>query len=329
MTTWEQKKEFVERVLKNGKLTSEDVDHIIKRVDACKHFCKEIQILATPEDEMIEKIKIVPIPYITAKRPMSSACFDHCLNCIHCNTQIIIEIFSLQKNIKTSFKYYGLLVVNPMVMKRIVLKNKYIFGKVLQSIFFMQNFTQPPNNDKKICELNDLFFRLFYASGPVQMQWIIDSEILIQHLPKNVGPASLCFMFKMIQYKKQNEIKIRNNHKESIYLFRKSYDHNKRKSLKQQIKSLKFTLDNADRHNIKCGNSKCIKSYVYNKYGNWFLENEDMWKDREIKNKWYLCSGCKVVKYCSRKCQKYAWNQENHKLRCDICSTADIMTIRI
>ena len=29
------------------------------------------------------------------------------------------------------------------------------------------------------------------------------------------------------------------------------------------------------------------------------------WMRKKIINKWYICGGCKIVKYCSRKCQKF------------------------
>ena len=34
------------------------------------------------------------------------------------------------------------------------------------------------------------------------------------------------------------------------------------------------------------------------------------------RKKWYKCKGCKMVFYCSRKCQKYDWSRLDHKKLC-------------
>eukprot|EP01084_Bolivina_argentea_P018189 33898_1 len=44
----------------------------------------------------------------------------------------------------------------------------------------------------------------------------------------------------------------------------------------------------------ECGNNKCKVSST----------------------KLYICSGCQLMYYCSRKCQKYAWSRLNHKYHC-------------
>ena len=49
-----------------------------------------------------------------------------------------------------------------------------------------------------------------------------------------------------------------------------------------------------------------------------YLTAYDAWNARETINKWYICKGCKCVKYCSRKCQKISWNKYNHDKQCKI-----------
>eukprot|EP01083_Nonionella_stella_P154216 496614_1 len=39
-------------------------------------------------------------------------------------------------------------------------------------------------------------------------------------------------------------------------------------------------------------------------------------KDCEGNRKWKVCSGCKLIFYCSRKCQKYDWSRNQHSRLC-------------
>ena len=88
------------------------------------------------------------------------------------------------------------------------------------------------------------------------------------------------------------------------------------------------------RNEIKCGNPQCLKKYVSDKYGinitidisTFFNDNKYIhkklitlhliWKNRKIQNKWRLCKQCKMVKFCSKRCQKIAWNKYDHKQSC-------------
>lgn len=81
---------------------------------------------------------------------------------------------------------------------------------------------------------------------------------------------------------------------------------------------------------IKCGNNECTKNYLMDKYGIDFvsmnpcvdnngsdkdrkgiIKLNKQWNQRKKVNKWYICNGCKIVKYCSSKCQKIAWNKRH------------------
>eukprot|EP01084_Bolivina_argentea_P287644 493580_1 len=79
----------------------------------------------------------------------------------------------------------------------------------------------------------------------------------------------------------------------------------------------------------KCGNVICKKKYIQRKYGISFSQLElnqrtlgtltalhTLWKNKKVINKWYICSGCKCIKYCSRYCQKISWNKQNHAFYC-------------
>ena len=67
-------------------------------------------------------------------------------------------------------------------------------------------------------------------------------------------------------------------------------------------------------HQIKCGNINCDKNYLTDKYG--IEPFEDKCDQLKAINKWYVCSGCKCVKYCSRRCQKISWNRQYHGNQC-------------
>ena len=50
---------------------------------------------------------------------------------------------------------------------------------------------------------------------------------------------------------------------------------------------------------------------------NWkiiYKANEE-WNHRRVINKWYICNGCEIAKYCSRKCQKIVW-KNGHRMYC-------------
>ena len=83
------------------------------------------------------------------------------------------------------------------------------------------------------------------------------------------------------------------------------------------------------KNKISCNNSECNRDYIEWKYGLEYYDRDtdaleykqrghkykNVWEERII-NKWYKCKRCKIVYYCSKKCQKLDWNRYNHKLVC-------------
>eukprot|EP01084_Bolivina_argentea_P071707 130290_1 len=325
MNAFEQRKEMNERIRNGGKFTPDDVELVFRTFHPCKHFSNEIQVLSTPNELFFEQIGIAPISYLTSKSTMSNHCFEHCLDCIYCNTQIAIQIFLLQKNIKSSFKYYGLLAAHSLIRKQIVMKNKYIFSKVFESLCCPRIEDRLPNADK-------LLLQLIHGIKPIQVQWIIDSEVLTERLPDlaKFKPCMLCVIFKMIKYKKQNKIKdIKKQHNHFISAI-ETIASDTRKSLEQNIDALKPYIDNKDMK--ECGNSKCGNSHKYDitsNVSNATNNTQEKWENSKVPNKWYVCSGCKVTRYCSRNCQKYGWNKQNHRLRCNVFSMTNINDVKI
>merc|ERR1712129_319661 len=67
----------------------------------------------------------------------------------------------------------------------------------------------------------------------------------------------------------------------------------------------------------RCGNWNCRVLYTKHKFG---MNVEDAIKGsktQDILNKWFICKGCRRTFYCSRKCQKIAWNMQYHKHFCN------------
>ena len=63
---------------------------------------------------------------------------------------------------------------------------------------------------------------------------------------------------------------------------------------------------------IYCGNVACEINYYKHKYG---MRAFTHWNELKRAN-WYKCKACKVVYYCSRRCQKLDWNNGSHKEIC-------------
>ena len=72
---------------------------------------------------------------------------------------------------------------------------------------------------------------------------------------------------------------------------------------------------------VRCGNIECTAEYVnYDKLFDCdfieYFESEDKRRKDVNTNKWYICKGCKTVRYCSRRCQKISWNRCDHRRQC-------------
>ena len=76
---------------------------------------------------------------------------------------------------------------------------------------------------------------------------------------------------------------------------------------------------------ITCSNEKCGRMYF--KYGDEYKQLCDCDSKalrsfkKSIVTKWRKCSACTLVYYCSRECQKYDWNESNHRAICKIFAT--------
>ena len=66
------------------------------------------------------------------------------------------------------------------------------------------------------------------------------------------------------------------------------------------------------RARIRCGNGACNVDYYQHRYNTHAFNHWGLPKVGD----WYRCKGCKVVYYCSRRCQKVDWNSGNHKEIC-------------
>eukprot|EP01084_Bolivina_argentea_P001433 2637_1 len=293
-------------------------------MDNCKYYWTEIELL-TKSIAVYERNNFIT-NLATSKFKMSDQCFNHCFGCTHCITMVLLQ----QLTMNSSYKYYGLFAMHPIIRNKFVMKKKSVFGKILQSLCLISNSEYNVHNDY-------VLFQLICAIKPTQMQWIIDSQILTKLLfelnikrdDDHGGDAAIfcyvSFILKMIKYKKKKKIvNITDQHKKycidastKLDLIFKQYDSSiyfnisDMDDLKRNMGTLKKIQSLADKTVIVCGNSKCKKDYLSNKYA-----ITETWENRKVINKWQVCHGCKLTLYCSRRCQKYDWNKGNHRIRC-------------
>eukprot|EP01084_Bolivina_argentea_P253610 426092_1 len=89
------------------------------------------------------------------------------------------------------------------------------------------------------------------------------------------------------------------------------------KQLHSKQKSFKYLMFNYQK-NVCCNNSQCnIKygDYVY-PFTPEINKLPAVFQLLKADKTWYKCGNCKLVWYCSRKCQKYDWNKFSHKKLC-------------
>ena len=73
------------------------------------------------------------------------------------------------------------------------------------------------------------------------------------------------------------------------------------------------------RKNIKDSKQRSFDELILIK-SNWYLRKNKI-RTHSLIAKFFLCKGCRVAKYCSKKCQKIHWNLYNHKLQCQKSKT--------
>ena len=87
-----------------------------------------------------------------------------------------------------------------------------------------------------------------------------------------------------------------------------------------RIKGKKYLKYALYYENTQCQNRKCGKKYLKHKFGVDSLpisKKASVHKSLECIRKFYVCKGCKLTFYCSRRCQKIDWNMYGHKQFCN------------
>eukprot|EP01084_Bolivina_argentea_P036419 67379_1 len=100
---------------------------------------------------------------------------------------------------------------------------------------------------------------------------------------------------RMIHYLEKNTTHTSNPKTFNAYLYMKQ-------SMSFNRLAQQFTRRNYYRKcktSPQCGNRMCV-----------------YFKEIRMNVKMKICSGCKLLYFCSRKCQKYAWSRMNHKFHC-------------
>ncbi len=94
-----------------------------------------------------------------------------------------------------------------------------------------------------------------------------------------------------------------------------SLDHNKQHKQYYQL-MIKYLIQIITHKLTKCNHTRCLNRYISFKYGD--TVNKVITQHAKfplsVENKWYLCKRCRLVYYCSRKCQKRDWSR--HKNWC-------------
>lgn len=100
-------------------------------------------------------------------------------------------------------------------------------------------------------------------------------------------------------------------------------------AMKQYFKLLSY-------NKIKCGNINCNKNYLKHQYNfqlsiinpdqlstfakcnvtKYLKQIQQKWVTKRMHNQWKICKNCKRVKYCSKRCQKISWNEQDHRKYC-------------
>eukprot|EP01084_Bolivina_argentea_P023909 44664_1 len=148
-----------------------------------------------------------------------------------------------------------------------------------------------------------------------QIRWIISNKLLLNVLMEFGRSPSfdwlyLLFMRKILCYVPEDVDD--NSLLEWNKVIRQNEKHINQKAMYEQRI--------CDAKKIKCGNQKCHRDYITDKYGavmeDVYFNKNKKWNNNNAKSKWYLCNGCKTTYYCSRRCQKYGWSRYGHKRQC-------------
>eukprot|EP01084_Bolivina_argentea_P105180 188293_1 len=314
-----------------------------------------------PKSQACSMTKEIAKHYVSYTHINSKHCptlLVHCMYCIHCANQILIE------SLKNGFSpVSSVLLKHDLIKNKLILQHQDLFSKTLQSLQIIGNYV---NTSPKIFVVYLQLITIFYMSANYtnHMAWVILAKVKLFHpiqhnrelfesmfdfkyklyMPLSrdgqnamwkefsVGVAKIGMkmgMFnqhmvnkKLFTHDKQTELTLKN----SLQMFRKD-----EKNIFAHIEDFEFVplgYKLGQKMNIGCGNSKCKKKYLCDKYGLVLEANAEgtvpfhVWKnyDRKITtvvNKWYICGGCKLIRFCSRKCQKYSWNRQHHKHQCD------------
>ena len=214
----------------------------------------------------------------------------HLRVCIHCGNQCLIVLLQKKqpKHIQSNLR--KLCVFHQQIRKRFIKSKKNQYIKLFLSLIKRRKFNL------------DLLIILSSSFGPKQLTWIKSSPSICHAINK--------LLSKKIRSRSNVTIKI-----VSLLVMINIVKTNDPRD------KMAFVTKHLANTNTFCGNINCKKIYLSNKYDmdvHKVIEAMKQHRDKQliVRNKWYICKGCKTTLYCSRRCQKRSWSRQNHKYQC-------------
>eukprot|EP01084_Bolivina_argentea_P130035 229592_1 len=282
---------------------------------------------------------------------------QHIERCIHCALHYVITKYQHCKN---NLQYYSklsqknIVLINPLLLKKAI--NKFEFF----SIHFEStaNLILNKYSEFAIGNLQELFMMLRSHN----IQFVFKSEkntnilsrllhLYADNIDLTTNTGSKYAGFILMIYLVRSAIIKHKNSLDALLNKNMKSSHKRQcvdliRGIKEQPFQLRVNLlicrsKLKKKFHVCCGNVHCTKGYLENKYGikiaHWtenktqqeqmiiFSKEMIAWHNREVINDWYICSGCKFVKYCSRRCQKISWSKQNHRYHCKIMQQTNIL----
>eukprot|EP01084_Bolivina_argentea_P287646 493583_1 len=267
---------------------------------------------------------------------------EHLIRCIHCSLHYLIN----KRNKYKGSNYYKYLarsqlgIFHDFVRKKIINNQEYFNFKFQSSASKLLRMLHTSYEELGVCLLYDVICTLKIKHIPflfasernsillcsLYHEFVNSAREFAKKLAANKSIAdrpkvdSFARCMFLITYKIQQHMNSRDQHNilcDSLFS----------KQLLAALRGFGFIMkmplqrrSMLETNTNKCGNILCKKIYLENKYGiitdATFMDLVKQWENRKVINKWYMCKGCKCIKYCSKYCQKISWNFQNHRYYC-------------
>lgn len=253
--------------------------------------------------------------------------FIHLHSCIVYATNYLIFILKQLSSTQMPLSSRHTAAIVVISKHRLIRKNHLFQNKHLFSMLFSQIVLEHESLLKDCASAQGTILPMAISWKKKQMKWIMSNQEfnpMLRHFIRTYSnwkdPTQYIYMF--------NAIVITKGVRYGRYTgFDSDEDRQRAIELKPVASRAKTIVNVKEYMQINCGNIKCNKNYMLDKYGidpNISINDPDLsskhplnlWRKREAIRKWYICKGCKNIYYCSRKCQKLSWNRDGHRRQC-------------